>query len=177
MRRFIGFTTAVLLGLGMTFIPSNNAQAQVVAQDDGALIATWYQRYLGRTPDPSEVAGWLPQLRRGQDVEASILGSDEYFRRKGNSPEGFVTGLYVDLLSRQPSGQEVQGWLDRLGQNGFNREVLAADFLRAAQSELAARTPVPPVYIPAPPVYNVPRWWRDHRPEPMHIVPRWWRRH
>ena len=32
-----------------------------------------------------------------RDVLANFLGSDEYYLRKGNTPDGFITGLYRDV--------------------------------------------------------------------------------
>jgi hypothetical protein len=39
---------------------------------------------------------------------ADILGSDEYYRRTGATPQGFVRTLYWDLAGREPTPQEVQ---------------------------------------------------------------------
>ena len=162
MRYAIGMITAALLTVG---IAAGKADAQVVyrtqpAQDDAAVVAMWYQKYLGRDPDASGLQAWVQELRRGGRVEASILGSDEYYVRHGNVPEGFVTGLYVEVLGRQPSVDEVQGWLVRLGQLGGDRTTLADEFLRAAQYELSLRSgaPAQPTYqygyTPAQPAYQ-----------------------
>jgi hypothetical protein len=155
MRKYISsFALASLLGFPILSLSTGSATAQTVARDDASLIASWYQRYLGRTPAASEVAGWLPGLRSGQNVEAAILGSDEYYQRQGSNPASFVTSLYVNVLSRQPSGQEVQGWLDQLAPLGFDRTALAEEFLGAAQYELSTR-----VQSPLIPWHH---WWRKH---------------
>jgi hypothetical protein len=64
-----------------------------------------YERFLGREVDPAGLAAWSGQIAAGAtwtDVEAGILGSDEYYTREGGNVEGFVSGLYVDLLNRAP---------------------------------------------------------------------------
>ena len=110
MRYAIAPLAAALITVGLA---GGRADAQYtyrpqVAQDDAAVVTSWYQRYLGREPDQTGLYMWVNQLRRGAPVEASILGSDEYFERHGNTPESFVTGLYVEVLNRQPSAAEVQ---------------------------------------------------------------------
>src|SRR5947209_8668091 len=139
MRYTIATLVAALMTVGLA---SGTADAQYsyrpqVAQDDAGVVTMWYQKYLGRDPDAVGLQTWVNQLRRGAPVEASILGSDEYFARHGNTPESFVTGLYVEVLNRQPSAAEVQNWIVRLQQLNWNRTSMADEFLRAAQYELS----------------------------------------
>ncbi len=150
MKSFIVPIAVGLFALAAVALAPATAQAQTVATDD-ALITSLYQRYLGRNPEAAGLQGWLKELRRGRNVEAAILGSDEYLTRQGSTADGFVKGLYVDVLKRQPRADEVQGWLVRLQQDGNDREVLAGEFLVAAQTELATRTEVlPPPLLPPP---------------------------
>jgi hypothetical protein len=158
MRYAFASLTAALLGLG---IQGTDAGAQTVyrasSQDSGVqLLDSWYRRYLGRPVDQNGLQSWLAQLGN-MNVEAAILGSPEYYDRHGDTPEGFVTGLYVDVLGRQPAAQEVQGWLVRLAQLGGNRTALADDFLRAAATELSLRGQPQANYQPAvPPIVQQP---------------------
>jgi hypothetical protein len=62
-----------------------------------------------------------------------------YSRQPQTSDAGFVTGLYVDVLGRQPSASEVQGWVAHLQDVGWDRTVLTNDFLAAAETELSLR--------------------------------------
>src|SRR5262249_19959775 len=65
------------------------------------------------------------------------------------TPEGFVTGLYVEILNRQPSVAEVQNWIVRLQQVNWNRTTMADEFLHAAQYELSLQSgAVQPGYQP-----------------------------
>jgi hypothetical protein len=105
-----------------------------------ALVESWYQLYLRRAADEAGMRDYLDRLRRGVgpiDVQAAMLGSDEYYQLHGNRPRAWVAGLYADVLARSPSVREIQDWIQTLGKNNGSREQTAADFLRAAQAELA----------------------------------------
>ena len=47
-------------------------------------------------------------------VLAGILSSDEYYARGGNTPDGFIRTLFVDLTGRQPTPRELDYRLRRL---------------------------------------------------------------
>jgi hypothetical protein len=105
-----------------------------------ALVESWYQIYLRRPADPAGLTDYVNRLRRGAgqlEVQASILGSEEYFRLHGSRPRAWVAGLYADVLDRSPSPREVQNWIQSLNRNGGSRERTAVQFLNAAQAELA----------------------------------------
>ena len=56
------------------------------------LIRSWYRDYLGRDVGP-ELTAWVELLRGGMsqtDVQATILGSDEFYYTKGRDPQTFV---------------------------------------------------------------------------------------
>src|SRR5262249_39992257 len=100
------------------------------------MVEGWYPQFMHRSADPAAVATYAALLRRGvppEDVQANLLGSAEYFLVRGRSAEGFVRGLYNDVLQREPRGGEVRTWVQRLAENRGNREVLAREFLEAAQ--------------------------------------------
>jgi hypothetical protein len=106
------------------------------------LVQAWYQRYLRRSIDLSGLQSWVSLLRQGashDDVKSAILGSPEYYQLHGNRPDGFVAGLYADVLGRSPNQDEMALWLNRLGQVRNDRRRLAADFLVAAHGELHRR--------------------------------------
>lgn len=131
------------------------------ANQEAALVQGWYQQYLHRDAEPCGLNNWVSIMRcKGPEaVQTGILASDEYYHTHGCSPEGFVAGLYVDVLGRMPCASEIQGWVCNLGRCGC-RMRLAQDFLCAASRELAQRAmTVPPIaYQPAPavapPIFN-----------------------
>jgi hypothetical protein len=104
-----------------------------------ALVESWYLLYLRRPADPTGLTDKVNRLRRGTghlEVQAAILGSEEYFRLHGSRPRAWVAGLYADVLDRSPSPREVQNWIQSLSRNRGSRERTAAQFLNAAQAEL-----------------------------------------
>jgi hypothetical protein len=108
--------------------------------DFRALVENWYQLYLRRRADATGLADFLNRLRQGADpvdVQAVLLGSDEYYQLRGSRDRSWVAGLYADVLNRSPSPREVVHWILMLNQAGGSRERTAADFLRTAQAELA----------------------------------------
>jgi hypothetical protein len=142
--RSLVILTATVAGLSLGAVP---AQAYQTCD----LVQSWYARYLGRPADGPSLAMWVNQLQAGvpaDQVQATILGSNEYYQRHGSCPQQFVAGLYADILGRQPCAHDINGWVARLGQCGC-RNTLAAKFLCAAQYELALRA-APPVYSPPP---------------------------
>jgi hypothetical protein len=155
MRYAFAKLAAVLLTVGTLATEANAQGYPPTSQDPNVqLVDSWYRRYLGRPVDQVGLNSWLPYLNT-TNCEAGILGSWEYLNRNGGTAEGFVTGLYVDVLGRQPAVNEVQGWVVRLQQFGGDRTALADEFLRAAATELSLRGQAPPVatYQPVvPPV-------------------------
>jgi hypothetical protein len=149
MRYLLAATVA-----GLLFLSTGSARAQ--NYDPAQLVQSWYARYLGRPADPRGLSIWVQHVRSfgAMQAQAGILGSDEYYARHGYRPEGFVQGLYVDVLGRTPSRREMHSWVSRLMVDGGIRPQLAQEFLTAAQPALAQQGLAPaPTYGP-PPAYG-----------------------
>jgi hypothetical protein len=87
---------------------------------------------------------FLGRLRRGarpEEVQAAMMGSDEYFKLHGSRPRAFIAAMYVDVLGRAPSRSEVNVWMTTLERFGGSRERTALEFLNVARQELARRQP------------------------------------
>jgi hypothetical protein len=127
--------TAALIAVGV-----GGWTARASAGAEAVLVDGWYRVHLGRCADPGGLAGWVGQLRCAgpEAVRAGILSSDEYYCRHGGTSEGFVTGLYREVLGREPDSREVDSWVCNLRRCGDRRR-LALDFLVAARTELALR--------------------------------------
>jgi hypothetical protein len=100
-------------------------------------IAAAYQRYLGRNPSASEVAGWATQMQQGlsdEQLEAAFIGSQEYIANHGGQGAGWVTGMYHDLLGRTPSQTEVNGWVAALNA-GASTQQIAYGFAASGERE------------------------------------------
>jgi len=83
------------------------------------LIDDYYITYLGRGVDPPGLGFWLGAMAAGltpEQVLAELASSPEYFQRNGNDADGFIRGLYRDVLRRtSPVSQaEVDYWIRQL---------------------------------------------------------------
>jgi hypothetical protein len=128
MKRLIA-AAAVLITLGLSSVPAEAHGSSGTRQ-----IERYYHRYLGRAADCNGLQTWTEKLRctGPEAVQAGILASEEYYCRNGHSPEGFVAGLYRDVLGRSACGPEIQNWVGRLCHCG-DRQRVAAEFLAAAR--------------------------------------------
>jgi hypothetical protein len=104
-------------------------------------IYGFYQEYLRRSPAQSEVRAWAGQVQAGAmslpDVQANILGSQEYFDLHRRDPRRFIGGLYLDVLRRRAAAGEVEAWLSNYNAANGDTAQVARQFLTAAQHELA----------------------------------------
>lgn len=79
------------------------------------LINTYFQQYLDRDADATAIQTFALGLQTAttlRTLQGSILSSTEYYFDNGATADGFVKGLYQDLLHRDVSGTEANGWLD-----------------------------------------------------------------
>jgi hypothetical protein len=101
-------------------------------------IQRFYQKYLHRAADSGGLRAWGAFLSQGGtmvQVEAGILGSPEYYSRRGNSTvNGFLTAVYADVLNRgvDPTGQ--RAWSGALAA-GVSRTTVALDILDSREAE------------------------------------------
>jgi hypothetical protein len=101
------------------------------------LLVSDYAQFLHRAPDAVGLNNLLSQLQQGQGegvVEAEFLASNEYILDHGNTPVGFVLGLYQDLLGRTPTLNELNFWLGQLGAGASPLQV-ALGFTLSAERE------------------------------------------
>jgi hypothetical protein len=141
--------TAVVLAGG-----ARSARAQF---DGQALVEGWYRRYLGRNADPIGIHDHVQALQRGTPpvlVEAAILSSPEYYRRNGGTPEGFVLGLFRDVLGRPPTPSEMNLWMNRTLSD--SRSNVAVRFLR--EREAVGPPPAPGPFPPRAPFPGSGYW-------------------
>ncbi|MCC6416680.1 MAG: hypothetical protein IT429_00355 [Gemmataceae bacterium] len=120
-----------------------------------AIVDGWYHRFLGRCVDEAGACYWVPQLNRKpvEVVLTQLVASQEYYHRNGCSPEGFVRGLFRDVLGRiDVCERDVHYWTCKLQRCGC-RETLVREFLCAVRVDVLAlgAPPPPPAYAPAPP--------------------------
>src|SRR5260370_35559081 len=80
-------------------------------------LTSEYRHLLGRNPDASGLNHFLGLLENGvnpETVEAQIANSDEYASDHGNTQAAWITGMYQDLLARNPDAHGLNNWLNAL---------------------------------------------------------------
>jgi hypothetical protein len=149
MRPFVFLAAFGLLSVAATSVQADCYYTQKVQG--------WYSQYLHRPLDPLGAQTWVAQLYQGvpEDyVLASILGSEEYYCRHGHTPQGFVTGLYGDVIGRTPCAHTVNYWCGKLSRCGcrieFCKEFLHACHHGTVDPLAAPVVPVAPVVVPRP---------------------------
>jgi hypothetical protein len=96
-------------------------------------VTEGYDRYLKRAPDSGGLQHHVQANLSRVDLAAGLIGSGEYWGRCGGNDAGFVACLYRDVLGREGSGAEIQGWLPWLAGNG--RDAIARAFFGSAEHQ------------------------------------------
>src|SRR5262249_6158423 len=100
------------------------------------VVQALYHKILGRGADPSGLTVWVNFLGQGNtadQIEAAMLGSDEYFVTAGGSSNvGFVQALYQSLLNRPVDANGAQTWGQALA-HGAARSAVAGAILRSGE--------------------------------------------
>jgi len=97
-----------------------------------------YTHLLRRPPDPSGLSHFLGLLESGvneETVEAQLVSSAEYIFDHGNTAVGFITGMYQDLLGRNPDPGGLAHWLTALN-NGSSNFAVAAGIVTSTEREI-----------------------------------------
>ncbi len=68
-------------------------------------------------------------------VQAAILGSNEFYVHSGSTAQGFVTSLYVDLLNRSPDANGLAYWSNIVQTGAATRTQVAAAILGSNEAE------------------------------------------
>ena len=90
-------------------------------------IAALYEQYLGRAVDPSGLNYWLSVWAANngpEQVQAGIIGSNEYFVTAGGTPQAWVTKLYLNLLNRLPDSNGIAYWTNYIQSHSKQSVVL-----------------------------------------------------
>lgn len=122
--------TATGATTGYAALPPQNS---ILASAEANLIRGWYRDYLGR--DPGQELPALVQLLRGGmsplDLQATILGSEEFYWQTGRDPQTFVRETLQAVTWSDPTPAEVQRWTDRLQQLRGDRFTLVREMLQS----------------------------------------------
>jgi hypothetical protein len=111
------------------------ALGSLATSPEANTIRGWYRDYLGR--DVGQDLPALVNLLRGgmspTDLQATILGSDEFYSQKGRDPQTFVRQTLQAVNWSEPSYADIQRWTDRLNQLRGDRFALAREILLGSQ--------------------------------------------
>jgi streptogramin lyase len=102
-------------------------------------VQNLYSRFLNRAATPAELSLWQSYFNlggTGEQVEAFVIGSDEYLVRHANQfdSHAFLTSAYIDIFNRPIDATGVQAWTQALA-NGMSRSDVALALLRSLESD------------------------------------------
>jgi hypothetical protein len=107
------------------------------ADGHGGQAYRMYQAAFNRAPDKEGLGFWMSHLDNGmslQTVAKAFLDSAEFQARYGSlSNEGFVNGLYTNVLHRAGEAAGVAYWVDKL-EHGTGRADLLIGFSESAEN-------------------------------------------
>jgi hypothetical protein len=132
--------TGVAAGLGILASNSRQVYALFILDSNeyrNDLVSSYYQSYLSHTPTSGEAANGLFFLSSGgtdQELQASLLGSPEYFADQSSDNTTFVESLFSKLLNRPASPFDVAAFVSLL--SSATRMQVASDVLSTTEYEL-----------------------------------------
>ncbi len=97
-------------------------------------VNAYYEEFLHRPPDPSS-SHWVGELMSGVSEELvaqAFLNAAEY-QANHQEPTLFVQDLYLDVLGRQGSTAEINGWQASLS-SGMSRASVVAGFVGSVEA-------------------------------------------
>jgi hypothetical protein len=95
--------------VALDFATSQERESLVVQHD--------YQQYLGRSASALEVAGWVTAMQHGAtstQIVTGFLASLEYYQTHNANAGDWLTGVYQNVLARQPDQAGYDAWLSVL---------------------------------------------------------------
>jgi hypothetical protein len=133
----VQFTTALNRGLSRTQF----VQILETSQEYRTLeVQNLYEDVLHRPADPSGLAAFTNFLANGGtvgQVEAILFGSGEYQQLMGGTENGFLTGLYGEVLNRGLDAAGQAAWSAQLA-GGATPTTIAAEVIQSGEA-LAVR--------------------------------------
>jgi hypothetical protein len=104
----------------------------------GVVVNTDFNVYLERNADQQSLNFWVQQMANGmsQDqVAAAILGSQEYMTLHAATNDGFIKGVYQNVLKRAAEDGALAYWTQQLD-NGASRTDVATAILGTHEAHM-----------------------------------------
>lgn len=130
----------LLCGVVLAALPASASAQQF---EPAGYVYHLYKSVLEREPKADEVLQWAAYLdgrMTPEDMRASFLGSDEFYRLHSRDARKFVAAAFVHVYRRPSSNDEFRYWGDRYWAVSANRVALCQEMMRAAK-------PVPVVIV------------------------------
>ena len=104
----------------------------------GGIVDAYQALTLTVTPSAGSVSG-APALSPNSEtdpvVQATILSSDEFLTNNGGTAQGFVTGLYLDLLDRSPDPGGLAYWTNLYQSGTSTRFEIASALINSPEAQ------------------------------------------
>jgi hypothetical protein len=101
-------------------------------------VTNAYHLYLKRLPDSQGLSYWVNQLQNkgvtDEQLETGFISSTEYIQSHGGTGQAWVTGMYQDLLGRNPDPSGLAYWTNALA-TGTSAYSVAFGFAASAERE------------------------------------------
>jgi hypothetical protein len=94
-----------------------------------------YLHYLDRAADPQGQQYWVSFVQAGgtfEQVAEGMVTTQVYYAMHGGTDQGYITGLYADVLNRGASASELAGWEMALD-SGASRASVAETFFTSQE--------------------------------------------
>ena len=111
--------------------PSDTA-AQIVQRIDAT--AKPLLSLAGKVISGGMVDAYHALISSDQETQAAILASSEFSSNHGSTPQGFVTGLYLDLLDRSPDPGGLAYWSNLIQSGAATRQQIATAILDSPEA-------------------------------------------
>jgi thermitase len=106
----------------------------------GGMLDAYSALAAGVVPAGGSPPAGLPNLTPGtsteEDVRSFLLASDEFYANHGSTAQGFIAGLYQDLLGRFPDPSGLQQWVALFQSGTATRFQIARAILTSHEARL-----------------------------------------
>jgi len=107
-----------------------------------AFIKRLYILVLKREYDPKGLNDWKKALKNGEQTASSIVKNfffSEEFKKQNLNAEELIKVVYLTILGREASEEEIEFWSEKLNNKEISKEELLNNFLNSKEFEELAK--------------------------------------